>query len=45
MSAAAVPLQVDGVDLVARQQQRRDRREHLARPESAVQQDQRPTAL
>jgi hypothetical protein len=38
----AMPLQVDGDDLVAPGQRGQDRPEHLARPEPAVQQDQRP---
>jgi hypothetical protein len=39
---AAVALQVDGDDLVAFGQRGQDRSEHLAGPEPAVQQDQRP---
>jgi len=39
---AAVPLQVDGDDLVPLRQPGKERPEHLARPEPAVQQDQRP---
>ena len=42
VGGAAVPLQVDGDDLVALGQRGQDRPEHLARPEPAVQQDQRP---
>ena len=38
----AVPLQVGGDDLVVLGQRGQDRPEHLARPEPAVQQDQRP---
>jgi hypothetical protein len=39
----AVPLQVDGDDLMARGQRGKDGPEHLARPEPAMQQDQRPS--
>jgi len=42
VGSAAVPLQVDGDDLVTLGQRGKDRPEHLARPEPAVQQDQRP---
>jgi hypothetical protein len=39
---AAVPLQVDGYDLVTLRQLGKDRPEHLAGPEPAVQQNERP---
>jgi hypothetical protein len=42
VGGAAVALQVDDDDLVALGQRRKDRFEHLARPEPAVQQDHRP---
>src|SRR5882672_740586 len=44
VSGAAVSLQVDGDDMVALCEQRQDGPEHLARPESAMQQDERPPA-
>ena len=42
VGGAAVALQVDGDDLVALRERGKNRPEHLARPEPAVQQDQRP---
>jgi hypothetical protein len=43
VGSAAVPLQVNGNDLVALRQSGTNRPEHLTRSQSAMQQDQRPS--